>query len=221
MKLVSLFIEFLTNNNNEMESIRFTDRLFKIRSHRKKREEEGRCSCCAWTRMWEPRDVRIAHWFSRKPNCRKREVRSVGRRGEVRVHRGWRNGARGCTCNRASNREGWLAGWLAPDLAKRRRNARLPGAVRERGFFWWAELRPLFDPTWNCDKRHRPTDLTSYDGARAREERPCCARPGDRLQLYSASALLSFEKSFENTYGGIRTKSRDRGNELIVELINC
>lgn len=142
---------------------------------------------------WEPHRYPSAHWFSRKPNCRKREVRSVVRAPFLGP---WGSvGARECTCAPAT--EARSAGPPTPEEEEEEEEGRETSGsnsgVRERGggFFWWAELRPLFDPTWNCDKRHRPTDLTSYDGARAREERPCTRPGGDRPALFPPPSWFS------------------------------
>lgn len=209
-----LFIEFVTLKMElSIHRQSFRNSIPPLKNVRKR--GAAPLDCCAWT-MYGKMYTHSALIFKK---AKLQEARgqigwtgAVGKSTEERCSR-----MHLCTCNRASNRGGWLAGWLAPDLVKRRRNARLPGAVRERGrgFLWWAVLRPLFDPTWNCDKRHRPTDLTSYDGARAREERPCCARPGDRLQLYSACLGASFFwKIFRKYVGYVGFGRLIRGNEF-------
>lgn len=109
MKLVS-FIYWICHLENGI--INSQAEFSKFDSTVKKREEEGSCSprlLCV-DDVWE--DTHIAHWFSRKPNCRKREVRSVGRAPWGSPQR---NGARGCTCapatEPATEGAGWLAGW--------------------------------------------------------------------------------------------------------------
>lgn len=107
MKLVS-FIYWICHLENGI--INSQAEFSKFDSTVKKREEEGSCSprlLCV-DDVWE--DTYIAHWFSRKPNCRKREVRSVGRAPWGSPQR---NGARGCTCAPATEPATEGAGWLA------------------------------------------------------------------------------------------------------------